>query len=93
MRIAAARGLSSLPQDQLAAQRAAFDAALAENIAAQNVSLDMPGAQFNLAVVYFYAQGRQYTQALPWAEKLLALDPANAQAQQLVGELRARQRD
>ena len=52
VRIAAARGLSSLAPDQLAAQRPAFDAALAEYIAAQNVSLDMPGAQLNLAVVY-----------------------------------------
>ncbi|HEY6355624.1 MAG TPA: tetratricopeptide repeat protein, partial [Burkholderiaceae bacterium] len=227
VRIAAARGLSSVRQDQIAAQRPAFDAALAEYIAAQNVSLDMPGAQFNLAVVYqntgrldvaerhylqvlkidpdftparanlaqlyssaarsadaervlteglqrmptigelqyslglvlaeenrideaaaaltkaakllperarvhynlglalqqlgrrqpaetallqaqeldpsdpatcyalaiFYSQGQQYAQALPWAEKLLALDPANAQARQLVTELRGRQRD
>jgi predicted CXXCH cytochrome family protein len=225
VRIAAARGLSSLPPDQLAAQRAAFDAALAEYIAAQNVSLDMPGAQLNLAVVYqntgrldvaerhylqalkidpdftparanlaqlysstarnadaervltegltrmpsigelqyslglvlaeekrldeaaaalakaakllperarvhynlglalqqlgrrqpaeaallqaqsleprdpatcyalavLYAQGQQYSQALPWAEKVLALDPANAQATQLVTQLRGRQ--
>ena len=225
VRIAAARGLSSVPPEQIeAARRPAFDAALAEYIAAQNVSLDMPGAQLNLAVVYqntgrldlaeqhylqalkidpdftparanlaqlysgtsrnadaervlteglkrvpeigelqyslglvlaeeqrmaeaaaalakaakllperarvhynlglalqqlgrrqpaeaallqaqrldprdpaacyalavFYAQGRQYAQALPWAEKLLALDPANAQARQLVGELRSR---
>lgn len=225
VRIAAARGLSSVPQAQIAAQRPAFDAALAEYIATQNLSLDMPGAQLNLAVVYqntgrpdvaerhylealkidpdftparanlaqlynstarnadaervlteglkrmpaigelqyslglvlaeekrideaaaalaraarlmperarvhynlglalqqlgrrqpaeaallqaqkldprdpatcyalavFYAQGRQYAQALPWAEKVLALDPANAQARQLVGELRVRQ--
>jgi predicted CXXCH cytochrome family protein len=224
VRIAAARGLSSVPPDQLAAQRAAFDAALAEYIAAQNVSLDMPGAQLNLAVVYqntgrldvaeqhylqalkidpdftparanlaqlyngtarnadaervlteglkrmpsigelqyslglvlaeekrvdeaaaalakaakllpdrarvhynlglalqqlgrrqpaeaallqaqkleprdpatcyalavLYAQGGQYAQALPWAEKVLALDPANAQASQLVTQLRGR---
>jgi predicted CXXCH cytochrome family protein len=224
VRIAAARGLSSVPQDQLAAQRPAFDAALAEYIAAQSVSLDMPGAQLNLAVVYqntgrldvaerhylqalkidpdftparanlaqlynntarnadaervlteglkrvptigelqyslglvlaeenrideaaaalakaakllperarvhynlglalqqlgrrqpaeaallqaqkldprdpatcyalavLYAQGRQYAQALPWAEKALALDPANAQARQLVSQLRSR---
>lgn len=32
--------------------RPRFDAALAEYIAAQEVSLDMPGAQFNLAIVY-----------------------------------------
>jgi Flp pilus assembly protein TadD len=53
VRIAAARGLSALPAQQIdAALRPAFDAALAEYIAAQKVSLDMPGAQLNLAVVY-----------------------------------------
>jgi tetratricopeptide (TPR) repeat protein len=53
VRIAAARSLSSLPPAQIGAtQRAAFDAALAEYIAAQNVSLDMPGARLNLAVVH-----------------------------------------
>ena len=53
VRIAAARNLSSLPVDQLgAATRPAFEAALSEYIAAQSVALDMPGAQFNLAIVY-----------------------------------------
>ena len=53
VRIAAAHGLSSLPPDQIeAVHRPAFDAALAEYIAAQGVALDMPGAQLNLAVVY-----------------------------------------
>jgi tetratricopeptide (TPR) repeat protein len=53
VRIAAARGLSSLPAERIdAATRPAFDAALAEYIAAQNVALDMPGARLNLAVVY-----------------------------------------
>jgi predicted CXXCH cytochrome family protein len=52
VRIAAARGLSSLPAAQIdATLRPAFDAALAEYVAAQNVSLDMPGARLNLAVV------------------------------------------
>jgi hypothetical protein len=37
-----------------------------------------------------YAQGQQYARALPWAEKVLALDPANAQARQLVTQLRGR---
>lgn len=226
VRIAAARGLSSLPREQIeAARRPTYDAALAEYVAAQNVSLDMPGAQLNLAVVYqntgrldlaeqrylqalkidpdftparsnlaqlyggaaryadaervlkeglqrqpaigelqyslglvlaedkrieeaaaalataakllperarvhynlglalqqlgrrqpaeaallqaqkldprdpalcyalavFYAQGRQYAQARAWAEKLLVLDPANAEARQLLAELRTRQ--
>ena len=53
VRIAAARGLSSLPPERIdLATRPAFDAALAEYIAAQNVALDMPGAQLNLAVIY-----------------------------------------
>jgi len=53
VRIAAARGLSSLPAVQIdAALRPALDAALTEYIAAQRVSLDMPGARLNLAVVH-----------------------------------------
>jgi len=53
VRITAARNLSSLPIDQLDVKvRPAFDAALSEYIAAQSIALDMPGAQFNLAVVY-----------------------------------------
>jgi predicted CXXCH cytochrome family protein len=53
VRMAAARSLSSLPADRFDPLiRPAFDAALAEYIAAQNVSLDMPGAQLNLAVVH-----------------------------------------
>ena len=52
VRIAAARSLASLPAEQFdAPTRAAFDAALAEYIAAQSVALDMPGNQLNLAVV------------------------------------------
>ena len=53
VRVTAARNLSSLPSDQIGPTvRPAFDAALAEYVAAQSVALDMPGAQFNLAVVY-----------------------------------------
>ncbi|RPH44166.1 MAG: hypothetical protein EHM87_11435 [Burkholderiales bacterium] len=53
VRIAAARALSSLPRERLdAALRPAFDASLAEYVAAQSVSLDMPGARLNLAVVH-----------------------------------------
>lgn len=53
VRIAAARGLSSLPAAQIdTTLRPAFDAGLAEYIAAQSVSLDMPGARLNLAVAY-----------------------------------------
>jgi tetratricopeptide (TPR) repeat protein len=53
VRIAAARSLAALPAAQLdPAIRLAFDAALAEYMAAQRVSLDMPGAHLNLAVVH-----------------------------------------
>ena len=53
VRITAARNLSSLPRDRLdPGLRPAFQAALLEYIAAQSVALDMPGAQFNLAVLY-----------------------------------------
>ena len=56
---------------------------------AQKLDPRDPATCYALAV--FYAQGRQYAQALPWAEKVLALDPANAQARQLVSELRSKQ--
>ncbi len=53
VRATAARALSSLdPASFDAATRQAFDAALAEYVAAQSVSLDMPGARLNLAVIY-----------------------------------------
>jgi predicted CXXCH cytochrome family protein len=53
VRIAAARSLSSLPSARIdAAARPAFDAAVAEYIAAQSVSLDMTGARLNLAVIH-----------------------------------------
>jgi tetratricopeptide (TPR) repeat protein len=51
VRIAAARALSSLVPAERAAHDAAFTAALAEYVAAQQVSLDMPGSRLNLAVV------------------------------------------
>jgi predicted CXXCH cytochrome family protein len=74
VRIAAARALSTLARDRIdAATRPAFDAALAEYIAAQKVSLDMPGAQLNLAVIY------QNTARIDLAEKhylnALRIDP------------------
>lgn len=53
VRITAARNLTSLHADRLdAGTRPAFDAALSEYVAAQSLALDMPGARFNLAVVY-----------------------------------------
>jgi tetratricopeptide (TPR) repeat protein len=56
---------------------------------AQKLEPRDPATCYALAVLY--AQGQQYSQALPWAEKVLALDPANAQATQLVTQLRGRQ--
>ena len=53
VRITAARSLSTLdPAGFDAMQRRSFDSALQEYIAAQSVSLDMPGARLNLAVIY-----------------------------------------
>ena len=53
VRTSAARVLSSVdPAAFDAATRPAFDAALAEYIATQEVALDMPGARLNLAVIY-----------------------------------------
>jgi Flp pilus assembly protein TadD len=53
VRIAAASSLASLPATGFdASTRSAFDAALAEYIAAQQTALDMPGARLNLAVLY-----------------------------------------
>jgi predicted CXXCH cytochrome family protein len=53
VRIAAARSLGPLPHEQFdAPTRQALDAALAEYEAAQQVALDMPGPNLNLAVLY-----------------------------------------
>jgi predicted CXXCH cytochrome family protein len=53
VRIAAARSLAALPHEQFdTATRAAFDAALAEYVAAQKVALDMPGPNLNLGALY-----------------------------------------
>ncbi len=51
VRMAAARALASLAPAQRTAHEPAFSAALAQYEAAQAVSLDMPGAHLNLAVV------------------------------------------
>ncbi|HEV3447606.1 MAG TPA: tetratricopeptide repeat protein, partial [Gemmataceae bacterium] len=52
VRIEAARVLSSVPAGEFDTdKRARFEAAIAEYVAAQQVSLDMPGAHLNLAVV------------------------------------------
>jgi len=44
------------------------------------------------ALAVFYAQDRRWFLAVPWADKLVALDPADPQAQQFLAQLRA-QRD
>jgi predicted CXXCH cytochrome family protein len=41
------------------------------------------------ALSVFYAQDRRWFLAVPWAEKLVALDPADPQAQQFLAEMRA----
>jgi len=74
VRIAAARVLSAVPVAQLGAvHRPLLDAALAEYVAVQEVSLDMPGAHLNLAVVH------QNTGRIDAAEKryldALKIDP------------------
>lgn len=52
VRIAAARAFASLPRERVdASLRPALDLALDEYVAAQSVSLDMPGARLNLAVL------------------------------------------
>ncbi len=63
----------------------------AEAALLQAQKLDPGDPAICYALAIFYAQGRQYAQALPWAEKLLVLDPADIQARQLVSELRSKQ--
>lgn len=53
VRMAAAHTLSVVSRSQLPPEsQAAFDAALAEYVAAQSVAVDMPGARLNLAVIH-----------------------------------------
>jgi len=74
VRIEAARVLSAAPPDRFdAAQRQAYEKALTEFIAAQDVSLDMPGAHLNLAVVDEH-QGR-HALAEEQYRTALRLDP------------------
>jgi cytochrome c-type biogenesis protein CcmH/NrfG len=64
----------------------------AEAALLQADKLDPGDAASSYALAVFYAQGGQHAQALSWAEKALAIEPANAQARQLVSELRGRPR-
>src|SRR5262249_29533032 len=74
VRIEAARVLSSVPPERLhPSERRAFEAALAEFVAAQGAALDLPGAHLNLAVV----NANQSRPAVAEAEyrSALRLDP------------------
>lgn len=74
VRIEAARVLSSTPPDRIEpSQRRAYETALREFIAAQDISLDMPGAHLNLAVVY--ENQRKSTLAEQHYRTALRLDP------------------
>jgi predicted CXXCH cytochrome family protein len=89
VRIAAARSLAPLPHDQFdAATRQAFDAALAEYVAAQQVALDMPGPNLNLGVLY--ARTGRDAEAEAAYRAALKIDPdftpANANLAQFYAE-------
>lgn len=74
VRIAAARSLATLPPEQFdAPRRAAFDAALAEYIAAQSVAIDMPGPNLNLGALY-ESTGRD-AEAEAHYRRALKIDP------------------
>lgn len=74
VRIAAARVLSAVPSDRLTPEmRSPLKAALAEYVAAQAMALDMPGAHFNLAVVYENTGQRDL--ALQHYRSALKIDP------------------
>jgi hypothetical protein len=44
------------------------------------------------ALAVFYSQDRRWFLAIPWAEKLVTLDPIDPQAQQFLTQLRANAR-
>jgi tetratricopeptide (TPR) repeat protein len=74
VRIAAARALSSLPPGRLdAAAWPAYEQALAEYVAVQTLSLDMPGPRLNLAVLA--ENGRQPLEAETQYRAALRIDP------------------
>ena len=89
VRIAAARSLAPLPHDQFdTPTRRAFDAALAEYVAAQKVALDMPGPNLNLGSLY--AQTGRDAEAEAAYRAALKIDPdftpANANLAQFYAE-------
>ena len=74
VRIAAARSLAPLPHEQFdAPTRQAFDAALAEYVAAQKMALDMPGPNLNLGVLY--ARTGRDVEAESFYKAALKIDP------------------
>jgi Flp pilus assembly protein TadD len=93
----AARLLPERPRTQynyaLALQRAGrrLEAEVAL-LKAQNLAPTDRSITYALAV--FYSQDRRWFLAVPWAEKLVALDPVDPQAQQFLAQVRANaQRD
>lgn len=76
----AARVLASVPPAMMsAAQRRAFEAALAEYRETQRANLDTPGARLNLGILAA-AQGRA-GEAIEWYRKAIELDPMFLPAQ------------
>lgn len=74
VRVTAARVLSGVPAEQVPASvKPAFEKALGEYVAAQELSLDMPGARFNLGVVYENTGRRAEAEAQ--YEAALKIDP------------------
>jgi tetratricopeptide (TPR) repeat protein len=65
-------------------RRAEAEAAL---LKAQSLAPSDRATIYALAV--FYAQDRRWFLAIPWAEKLVSLDPADPQAQQFLAQVRA----
>ncbi len=77
-----------LPDQFDAPRRAAFDAALAEYVAAQSVSLDMPGSNLNLGALY-ESLGRD-SEAEPHYQHALKIDPDFMPARANLSRLYAR---
>ena len=90
VRIEAARALTSVPRPVLGAEQAArFDAALAEYVAAQAESADLPGAHLNLGILQ--ARGGAAPAAERSYRRALDLDAAFAPARFNLANLLNRQ--
>lgn len=62
----------------------------AETVLLKAQSLAPADRSIGYALVAFYSRDRRWFAAVPWAEKLVALDPTDTQARQLLFQLRAR---